>query len=200
MMTTRWKHLWRKQRRRLLAAVVLLAYLGAIFGFPAPAAHANTDSRPFPCQGHVCGCQNADDCWRHCCCHSPSERLQWAADHDVTPPASVSADLGWRSERLRDQESPKSCCKKSAKAAPGHKNCCSTNEKPAQRGWIIGMSPFRCRGLSTLWVSAGIVLPPPVPSVWNPNLVLLDCLSQADATLAGIVPLPPDPPPRLSLG
>ncbi len=29
-----------------------------------------SSSFPFPCQGHTCGCNDADDCRNHCCCSS----------------------------------------------------------------------------------------------------------------------------------
>lgn len=200
-MIRRWSHLIRKQRRRLLAGVVLLAYLGAIFGFPAPAAQATDQSQPYPCQGHLCGCRNADDCWRHCCCHTPSERLQWAQAHHVEPPAALAADCGWRSERLRDQQTTKSepessCCSACSEPAP-RKSCGSS---PSPKGVKLGMSAFRCRGLSTIWVSAGVVLPPPAKASWHLQPAPpLDCLLLPEALPIAVALLPPDPPPRVSI-
>src|ERR1700747_3399381 len=81
---------WRNLRKRLTAAVVLLAYLAALapaLGLPIPAPAAPKDrSVPFPCMDNPCGCSCAEDCWRHCCCMSPEERWAWAAAHNVTPP------------------------------------------------------------------------------------------------------------------
>ena len=40
----------------------------------------------FPCQTRGCGCKNADQCWKSCCCFSDVEKLAWAKAHEVTPP------------------------------------------------------------------------------------------------------------------
>ncbi|MFN3467281.1 MAG: hypothetical protein ACK4WF_06220, partial [Candidatus Brocadiales bacterium] len=29
-----------------------------------------TKKGSYPCEGHGCGCRSAEDCLRHCCCHS----------------------------------------------------------------------------------------------------------------------------------
>jgi hypothetical protein len=61
----------RSLRRRLVVGAVLLAYLVAATGFPTPAAASRNDGEAFPCQGHRCGCQSAEQCRRQCCCFSP---------------------------------------------------------------------------------------------------------------------------------
>lgn len=43
----------------------------------------------YPCEHCGCGCASATECWSHCCCHTPEQRLQWAIEHGVMPPASV---------------------------------------------------------------------------------------------------------------
>jgi hypothetical protein len=63
--------------------------------------------------------------------------------------------------------------------------------------WVTGISAMKCRGHSTLWVSAGIVLPAPVlcnrpvldPGGW---LHLVDDHAFTSSLI------PPDPPPRLA--
>ena len=73
--------------RRLIAVGAILAYLAAAIGLPLPPAVVIKDGgKPFPCQGHACGCQTAEECWRHCCCHTPEERWAWAEEHNVIPP------------------------------------------------------------------------------------------------------------------
>ena len=49
--------------------------------------------RPYPCQGHQCGCRSAEECWSHCCCFTPSQRLAWAAANRVDPPAELNDAL-----------------------------------------------------------------------------------------------------------
>ena len=63
----------------------LLAYLAATVGLPLPPPPIVKDGgKAFPCQGRACGCQTAEECWRHCCCTTPEERWAWAAEHNVT--------------------------------------------------------------------------------------------------------------------
>jgi hypothetical protein len=41
----------------------------------------------FPCENCPCGCFNAEFCWDQCCCNSDQEKLAWAIENSVTPPA-----------------------------------------------------------------------------------------------------------------
>src|SRR5260370_41429566 len=78
---------WRRLRPRLAAGVALFAYVAVAFGLPLPESGPRKDrSRPYPCMDHECGCQCAEDCWRHCCCFTPEERWAWAAEHGIQPP------------------------------------------------------------------------------------------------------------------
>lgn len=51
-----------------------------------------SNSDPFPCQGSVCGCKTARQCWTDCCCHTPRERSLWAVKNQVDPPAYAVLD------------------------------------------------------------------------------------------------------------
>src|SRR5919109_347313 len=68
---------------RILA---LLAYLAAASGFPLPAIATKDQSQPYPCMDHPCGCLSAEQCWRHCCCFTPAQKLAWAETHGILPP------------------------------------------------------------------------------------------------------------------
>src|SRR5262249_15950818 len=113
---------WKKRRGRLLckiaAAVLVLAQVGATIGFPLPPAHSAKDqSQPFPCQDHLCGCHNAEECWRDCCCYSPEEKLAWARAHGVEPPAyAAKPNGGWHTARMRDRDADSCCCNDSQSA------------------------------------------------------------------------------------
>ena len=79
---------WRPICRRLIAAGAFFAYFAAAFGLPLPPPAVIKDGgKPFPCQGHACGCRTAEECWRHCCCYTAAERWAWAKEHHVQPPA-----------------------------------------------------------------------------------------------------------------
>jgi hypothetical protein len=72
-------------------------------------------SQPFPCQHCACGCKNAEECWTHCCCFTPTQRAAWAKENGVTPPAyavlSDGAELA-DSGQSAHGNSAKSCCSK----------------------------------------------------------------------------------------
>lgn len=229
MARPRWNDFWRPSARRICAWVALMGYVATAVGFPFPSAPHKDASQPFPCQDHPCGCQTAEQCWRHCCCFSPEERLAWAHAHHVTPPsyAERPAAQGWYAVQLRDgvaageavqgcahcEESragqtsspvaPVECCASHPNVVP----CCSqalgrsaknASSGPASRSpWVLGVAGLRCRGVSTLWVSTGAVLPPPMPPQWSDVLPPIGWLPQWDASSFSLLLPPPDPPPRL---
>lgn len=91
-------------RRHLVPIVGLLtaiAFMAASMGVvPSPAMVAGwfgvVWSSPYPCQDHACGCASAHECWTECCCHTEHERLIWAIEHGVLPPAGVTfTDEQW---------------------------------------------------------------------------------------------------------
>jgi len=86
------RRIWREAWRRTLVCGYLLAFVAASVGIPLPRVFSN-GGLPFPCQGHSCGCHNAVECWRHCCCYSPEEKLAWAKAHGVNPPAFFLAEI-----------------------------------------------------------------------------------------------------------
>jgi hypothetical protein len=101
---------WRPLRRRLPAVLALVAYLAAALGMPLPTPAHRDRSQPFPCQNHACGCQTAEQCWRHCCCFTSEEHWAWARANHVEPPTYAEkptpekpASAGWNTPRLRDQ-------------------------------------------------------------------------------------------------
>src|SRR5215469_4629850 len=92
---------WRALRYRLGVAGVCLAYLLTALDIPLPASVHKDASQPFPCQNHPCGCQTAEQCWRHCCCFTAEERWAWAREHHVQAPAYAEkpAARGWQTAR-----------------------------------------------------------------------------------------------------
>lgn len=205
---------WRSLPRRLGTGLVLFAYLATVIGFPVAAAPPKKGGQPFPCQDHLCGCQSAEECWRHCCCFTPQERWAWARAHHVQPPPYAEKPGNPApdpDEGVAEAHPAHSCCHHGDASSP----CCGEPAKagscrhqagrpakPAARParpavpWGIGFLALKCKGLSTLWVSAGAVLPAPVLT-WNPGLSPGDWLSDSAPALPGLSPCPPDPPPRL---
>ncbi len=210
---------WRVLRYRLCVAGVCVAYLLATLDIPLPASVHKDASQPFPCQNHPCGCQTAEQCWRHCCCFTPEQRWAWARAHGVEPPAYAekpiekpaeeSAPRGWNTVKLRDRAKQgtkpvaKRCCRASAERA----SCCRTTsdrsakQSAAKNGrilWGTVLSTWQCQGATTVWITVGAVLPVPLPSAWRPDWVPPASLALTNA-IARVVPHPPlAPPPRLS--
>jgi hypothetical protein len=142
MFSLRRMSFWRPLPRRLSAGLALASYLVAIVGFPLPVSAGKDSGRPYPCQGHPCGCGSAEDCWRHCCCFSPEERWSWAAERHIQPPsyAEKPGAGGWRAARLRERDghitTRKADCPHCAKApsatsvATTAQSCCAKS-RPA---------------------------------------------------------------------
>jgi hypothetical protein len=175
MTARRPKTRWYPSRRRLLSGLWLLAYLAGTLGFPvsSPIQGGKDRSQPFPCQDRPCGCRSAEECWRSCCCTTPEERLAWAREHHVAPPAyAVLPCGGWNDRRQfagQDDCSACSGCRDSVGGANGkqhvcelcarqqsavpHKACCSQAGKPPS-----GQTP-RARGTErTMWVLGVLAL------------------------------------------
>ena len=115
--------------RAIRSAAVLFAlagYLLAATGVPVPVllpavASAGKDrSQPFPCMDNPCGCKDALQCWRSCCCTTPAERLAWARKHGVTPPVEVAA-----ADSAANKPPAHSCC--AAKHRPAARPCCTAS-------------------------------------------------------------------------
>src|SRR5579863_8725115 len=104
--------------RRLLSLLLILAFLVGTAGVPVVTRVDKDRSRPFPCQDNPCGCASADECWRHCCCHTNREKVAWAQEHGVTPPdfVVVAAEQEGTSEHCGTHHCP-ACQKCAAKLA-----------------------------------------------------------------------------------
>jgi hypothetical protein len=196
----------RRLAGRLFAGLTLAAYLTASAGFAMPVLPHKDRSQPFPCQDHACGCKSAEECWRHCCCFTPEEKLAWAKAHDVEPPPYAekpSAD-GWRAAPLRNQaqsgEGPHagcSCCSH-AKDHPTSisASCCARAAQSGKQAPAVPvLAPLRCHGLTTLWIALGTAPPPPAVAL-ELSPPVTDWLSYPDASAPVLGCVPPDPPPR----
>jgi hypothetical protein len=179
----------RSLRRRLVVGLVLFAYFTATTGFPLPATAARDDGAPFPCQGHRCGCQSAEQCWSQCCCFSPDEHLAWARTRGVAPPATAmrSNSAGWRTQRLRDQveKTQDACCKRDASESRSPGSCC-----------LPSLSPLGCKGLTLIWAAATAGFSPPAIVDWQPTWPLVGGVAVLDHLAARFDSGPSTPPPR----
>src|SRR5687767_4937393 len=102
-----WPFHLRVSPRQFVAALSLAGFLAATVGVPVinpwVSPLGKDLSQPFPCQHSACGCQNAEACWRGCCCLSNRQQLAWAKDHGVKAPTYVA-------EQASREEVAGSCC------------------------------------------------------------------------------------------
>jgi hypothetical protein len=159
---------WRSLRRRAVATATVVAVAACAVGVPVPAYLQKHSVERYPCEQHPCGCMDAESCWRDCCCMTHGEKLAWARQAGVRPPAFVVAAAA-REIIVAKTSHPAGggCC--SAKATP--KSCCSSGggccsskvaATPARkRGMrvVAFHAAMKCRGLT---VSVAL-LPPSLP-------------------------------------
>jgi hypothetical protein len=188
--------------RRLYAGAALFAYAVTVVGVPA-APVSRPPGQAFICQGHACGCENAEQCWAHCCCFSPQDRSAWAVRNHVEPPpyAEQPRAGGWQVARVRDQEpgceaGESSCCSRRAPEGRCCSEACCAEERPAGLGRLMPtVSILRCQGVNTLWVTTGVTLPI-VVAEWVPASPLTGRLVLPDSVPHISRRLPLVPPPR----
>jgi len=145
--------------------LVLCAVVTGSVGVPLFPFVLKNKAIPFPCQDRPCGCNDAQTCWRKCCCHTNSEKVAWAKRNGVSPPEFVLIAAKC------EQQPRKSCCSSrstkpvvsccSSNAAPA-KSCCSDSKKTASRHTVaskhevvlkvVQIDSYRkCQGLGLLW-------------------------------------------------
>ncbi len=106
---------------RLIVFVLLGCMVACIVGLPVPPPAKNTaGTELFPCINSPCGCKTAAQCWDHCCCYNDAQKIAWAEEHDVVPPAFVVA---------RHDAAQKTTAQKNATLlANSEPSCCSEKQ------------------------------------------------------------------------
>lgn len=211
--------------RRFQGFCALAVYLVALVGFPVPDFAQSTSATAYPCQHGRCGCATAEQCWRSCCCKSLEERLAWARENHVTPPAFVLRQLA-ETEALavskhQETASPNTCCKhqhgdaeiekaacdrqsprpETGQASP--KSCCShsgdaakTAKQSSTTTWFCVVDAAKCSGIHSLWLALGTVIAPPANVDYENELSLTGMVSPAIQYRYAVSLSPPFPPPR----
>ena len=166
--------------RLVVACALMAAYLLAAAGGPTalgpqPVALSTV---AYPCAAHRCGCTDAAACWQHCCCFSLEQRLAWArATESNHPPWAGriatsttrrrSTGCGIVSARVSEDDEADHGAHAAA-ACADHANCrgprcCEVQAglgRPARRVPARGWQSVRCAGITTLWVTLGVTVPP----------------------------------------
>lgn len=190
--------------RRIIVAFLLCAGLANCLGVPAFRRPAKDHSVPFPCQDSPCGCATAEQCWRHCCCHTNREKLVWAHRHGVTPPDYVIASARRESGAVCKDSGCIRC-----------KRCCGTGHKhaaepasTAQQGRREALNRFgfavinsdlarKCHGLPELLGVVDCLAIPDPPICWTEYRTVIGRTYDIPCLARSAEQAPPVPPPRL---
>lgn len=188
----------------------MLAVFAGSVGFPVLKSRDKDLSQPFPCQDSPCGCGSAEQCWRHCCCHTDQEKVAWAHQHGITPPDYVIAAA---EKEKASASAGKSCC--------NHCKHCASSDRPTvakrdestkgRRVQHRGPSPNkfefavinsdlarRCHGLpGFLTVLTCLAVPEP-PLAWSVDEVICGCVYDLPCLPHSAERTPPVPPPKLA--
>jgi len=183
--------------RRLISVLSLSSYLVTSIGVPLPRRAEASDGKPFPCQGHACGCGSAAQCWKQCCCYTPRQKLAWAIQNQVEPPASLVAEVGADDQRDSIAAPAKKCCTHHAAHERKSHECCEGEEKTVEQVVLIEPLARRCRGLVDLLCLTAVVGPLPRSIDWQFAPTVVEWLSLPRLLLLGAELSPPVPPPRV---
>jgi len=160
---------WLSSRQQtLVAGLVVLSIVAGSLGVPVILRPQQDLSQPFPCMHHRCGCSSADACWGGCCCMTSAEKLAWAKEHGVTPPAYALALAQQNGQE--EKQNPLACgsCSHRQSCESGAKPVAQTTTKEPQAsaainiGLVLSEDLRKCKGLSSLWLTLGHALPPKV--------------------------------------
>jgi hypothetical protein len=202
-------------RRRLVAVISLAAYLTTTIGVPMPATANKEHGVPYPCQGHACGCRTAGECWDHCCCYTAEQKLAWAHEHHVKPPAHLVADVAAAQQcsltlcsvtqstsQSPATSAPKNAC--CAKHDDHHDDadhdgpsCHKHDAKSSGVTFVLGFMARKCRGQADAWCTSGAVSPPPALVAWQFHWDVVEWLSLDARPFLSSDLAPPVPPPRV---
>jgi hypothetical protein len=184
-------------------AAVVLALVGHTFGAlgcPLPARRANGSGQPYPCQNRSCGCLSASECWAgDCCCFTLEQKLAWAEENGVEPPAHARRLADAR--RDRPPPAPKSCCRPEGdeEAPEAGCPCCAASgaspEQPRAR-WVVGVMAQKCRGEGPAGAVRFDPAVVPEPDAYGPPAVLVSRVPELARRPRWVPSLPPTPPPR----
>jgi len=192
--------------RRSLPLLALLGFLAGTIGVPLPqlARPGKDRTQPYPCMDHVCGCASAEQCWHSCCCFTNREKLAWAAEHGVTPPAFVLAAAA----REKPKVAAGGCCAPKGAVAACCQHESSSCDHDEHHGdttaeasgsfvtFVLAIQFRKCQGQAELWMALGAVTPPPAKFAVTQESPAVSEAPVLIATLTGISERPATPPPR----
>jgi hypothetical protein len=148
----------RSRCRSWIGSFAAAWYLVVAIGLPlaTPGGGGKDLSRPFLCMHRNCGCMNAEQCYRSCCCHTAAERLAFARRQgDVPPPELVAAA---EREACAVVAQPPKCCGESCAS----KSAAAEPSPVVEAGYhvVVLQESLACRGAAEFWLMAGAAVTP----------------------------------------
>lgn len=140
---------------KLLAWSLVVSILLSSLPIPvAVVSESSSDANvPYPCRNGKCGCKSALQCWTSCCCHTPQQRLDWAAANGVKVPEYGQHLHQVVAAQKATVTSPKAaCCEKVVSNSATKAACCSSNAKSnvatakPRTNVVLSMLALGCRG------------------------------------------------------
>ncbi len=189
-----------------MVAISLAAYLTTTIGVPMPASANKEHGVRYPCEDHACGCTTAAQCWDHCCCFTPEQKLIWAHEHHVEPPAHLAAEVAAATSfslshsTSQPPASRNTCCAKHSDHADHDHDgpSCHKHERPSTGvTFVPGWMARKCRGQADAWCLSGAVSPPPALVAWQFRWDVVEWLSLDTRPILSGELAPPVPPPRV---
>jgi hypothetical protein len=226
---------WKNSRQHCRPAVsrvqmalrwmAVVGYLVLSLGVPISVPAGKQSGEAYPCMNHPCGCQSAEECWRHCCCFSLEQRLAWARDNHVTPPdyalaeaKSHGIDWGKFCAEKPDEHLAFCPCHAAVCGSCCDNDCCdhdcceqhdccehsSTAEAPHRAAndndqhshSVVLIQALKCRGADQNWMGLSISIPPPPSVKVGVEETFTDSICHSSWRISSPSFAPPTPPPR----
>ena len=195
---------WLSRPRSALGLLCLFNLLFLIIGMPLPKSRQKDKSIAYPCMNHACGCMNAEQCWRGCCCYTRDEKLAWARENGVAPPAFVLAQTDTEEKHehacCSDHKNHHECseCKKAESCC--HEQACHHEHEdadPVDVNWVITLQAMKCHDdQGWNWLASFIVIDLTEQASVSAQATIQERIVCQNEAVQTISLLPAVPPPR----
>lgn len=203
---------WKTYTKVILVALCFAVGLSNSY-LPLPVVIEKDLSIPFPCQSMGCGCKDANQCWSSCCCHTDAEKLAWAKQRGIAPPAWFLEKVKYAPTSQTQQKS-KCCCSQDVPqpqqndkpSSPGRPKCCCESDeacccskkpepRPTQRVRMTLKEQRGCNGFDDELANLNLELMPLASGLPDFTPLLAETVCSLELRLVSAIPSPPEPIP-----
>lgn len=184
--------------RSALALFLAANHLLVATGMPIPLPSGGTERsgrEMFPCMNCSCGCRTAEQCWRHCCCYTMTQKVAWAKAHGVTPPAFVVEAAAREAASAAGADDHKPCCAHCREKSTSPPQASPRNARQTER--IVLLKVLECEGHGPfgLLAASPALIPRPAAFIATEPRILGDAVQWPQALVSAFADVPV-PPPR----